>query len=48
MCVLFLLFFACALAMFLREKQGKPIFVSLESTNAAKTRTAKDVEMNKA
>ena len=35
-CVLCLLFFACALAMYLREKQGKPIFVSLEpgTTNA--------------
>ena len=51
-CVLFLLFFAFALAMYSREKQGKPIFKTLDSTNAAKaaqeTRTAKDVEMNQA
>lgn len=51
-CVLFLLFFAFALAMYSREKQGKPIFKTLDSTNAAKaaqeTRTTKNVELNQA
>ena len=33
-CVLCLLFFACALAMCIREKQGKPMFTSLEPGTA--------------
>ena len=36
-CVLCLLLFACAFAMFLREKQGKPIFQNLEEPKKEST-----------
>ena len=54
-CLLCVLFFVFALGMYLREKQGKPIFVSMEKAQADRaaqqSRTAdtqKDMELNQA
>ena len=43
LCVLFLLFFFAALLMYLREKQGKPIFVSLDNQQAPSTTKQSEV-----
>jgi len=40
-CVLFVAFFLCACVMYMREKQGKPIFHSLDTVNVSSTGTAK-------
>ena len=57
-CLLCVLFFACAFGMYLREKQGKPIFLTVEADKAnraaqqsrtqAQEVTEKQVELNQA
>ena len=51
-CLLCVLFFALAFGMYLREKQGKPLFLTLEADKANKaaqqSATEKEVELNQA
>ena len=51
-CLLCVLFFALAFGMYLREKQGKPLFLTLEADKANKagqqSATEKEVQLNQA